>query len=75
MAMMKPTAAEVEFDYIENLMSFIKPLIIEGYTVTTKTVFRPFPRENNIEKFVVSVLMDKSKEMKITVVDPEGDEE
>lgn len=72
---LKPTAAEVEFESIENLLSFIKPLIIEGYSVATRTVFRPFPRENSIEKYVVYVLMDKSKEMKITVVDPEGDEE
>ena len=71
---MKPSVTEYEFNSIENLLAFIRPLIIEGYSIATRTVFRPFPRENSIEKFAVYVI-DKDKEMKITVVDPEGDEE
>jgi len=72
---LKPTAGEVEFEYIDNLLGFIRPLIVEGYSVAVRTVFRPFPRENSIEKYIVNVVMDKNKEMKVTVVDPEGDEE
>lgn len=72
---LKPTVAEVEFEYTDNLLGFIRPLIVEGYSVAVRTVFRPFPRENSIEKYIVSVLVDKDKEMKVTVVDPKGDEE
>ena len=69
---MKPSISEYEFNSIENLMSFIRPLIIEGYTVTTKTVFRPFPRENSIENLIVYVADAKGKEVNVTL---KGDEE
>ena len=74
MAMMIPTTTQYEFTSIQNVLDFIRPLLIEGYKISTKTVFRGFPREYDIEKFVVYVI-DKDKEMKITVKDPEGDEE
>lgn len=68
----KPSVTEYEFNSIENLMSFIRPLIIEGYTIATKTVFRPFPRENSIENFIVYVADAKGKEVNVTL---KGDEE
>lgn len=71
---MIPTATKYEFDSIQNVLDFIRPLIIEGYKISTETVFGKFPREYCIEKFVIYVI-DKDREMKITVVDPEGDEE
>lgn len=71
---MIPTATQYEFTSIENLLAFIKPLIIEGYSIATRTEFKPFPREYSIEKYVVYVV-DKDREMKITVKDPKGDKE
>ena len=72
MAMMKPNVTEYEFNSIENLLDFIRPLIIEGYTVATRTVFRPYPRENSIDKYIVYVADAKGKELSITI---KGDEE
>ena len=72
MAMMIPTATQYEFTSIENVLDFIKPLLVEGYKISTETVFQEFPREYLVEKFVIYVI-DKDKKMKLTVVDPEGE--
>ena len=68
----KPSVTEYEFNTIQNVLDFIRPLLIEGYTVATRTVFKPFPRENSIEKFVVYVADTQGKELSIAI---KGDEE
>ena len=68
---MIPNGTEYEFNTIQNVLDFIRPLLIEGYTVATRTVFRPFPRENSIEKFVVYVADTHGEELSITI---KGDE-
>ena len=69
---MIPNITEYEFNSVENLLAFIRPLIIEGYTVATRTVFRPFPRENTIDKFTIYVADTQGKELSIMI---KGDEE
>ena len=44
-----------EFKSLNNLMDFVKPLILEGYPVAIDTVQGKFPREYTIEKFIVYV--------------------
>jgi len=46
---------EFEFDSIHNVMDFIKPLLIEGYSVAINTVYKRLPFEDSIDKFVVYV--------------------
>ena len=43
------------FKFLQNVMEFIKPLISEGYEVNVKVVKKPFPRENDIDYFLVEV--------------------
>lgn len=44
-----------EFNSIQNLTDFIRPLIIEGYSVAVNTIFKKYPWEHDIEKFIVYV--------------------
>ncbi len=44
-----------EFQSLDNLLDFVKPLVVEGYPVAINTVPGTFPREYTIEKFVVYV--------------------
>ena len=44
-----------EFNSIQNLIDFIRPLIIEGYPVAANTTFKNYPWEHDIEKFTVYV--------------------
>lgn len=44
-----------EFNSIQNLIDFIRPLIIEGYSVAANTTFKKYPWEHDIEKFTVYV--------------------
>lgn len=67
---MTPTVTEVEFNSIENLLDFIKPLIVEGYSIAVRTIYEEFPYQYKIKNFVV-YLVDKDKDMKITLKDPE----
>ena len=69
---MKPNVTEYEFNSVENLLAFIRPLIIEGYSVATNTTFKKYPWEHDIEKFTVYVADTQGKELSITI---KGDEE
>ena len=53
MSMINP--GTYEFNSIFNVMYFVKPLIVEGYSVAINTIFKKFPRENDIDKFEVNV--------------------
>lgn len=44
-----------EFNSIQNLTDFIRPLIIEGYPVAVNTIYKEYPWEHDIEKFTVCV--------------------
>ena len=44
-----------EFKSLNNLLDFVKPLVIEGYPVAINTVPGIFPREYTIEKFIIYV--------------------
>ena len=42
------------FKSIDRVLEFSKALLVEGkHTVSIKTVFRDFPRENDIDHFEV----------------------
>ena len=51
MAMIKSNT--YEFKSICNVMDFVKPLIVEGYSVAINTVYEAIPFENSIDKFTV----------------------
>ena len=57
-----------EFNSIFNLMGFVKPLVVEGYSVAINTVFKEFPREHDIDKFEVNV---GKKGCKMAICDPD----
>ena len=57
-----------EFNSICNLMDFVKPLVVEGYSVAINTVFKEFPREHDIDKFEVNV---GKKGCKMAICDPD----
>ena len=59
-----------EFDSIYNVMDFVKPLILEGYSVAINTVYKdvPFKIGNCIDKFEVNV---GEKGCKIAIYDPD----
>jgi hypothetical protein len=44
-----------QFKFLPNVMEFIKPLISEGYEVNVKVVKKAYPRENDIDYFLVEV--------------------
>ena len=57
-----------EFKSLYNVMDFVKPLLVEGYPVAINTFYKPFPRENDIDKFEVNV---GKKDCKIAIYDPD----
>lgn len=57
-----------EFNNILNVMDFVKPLIVEGYSVAINTIYKPFPRENDIDKFTVDII---KKGCKIAIYNPD----
>lgn len=57
-----------EFNSIFNLMNFVKPLVVEGYSVAINTVFKEFPKEHDIDKFEVNV---GKKGCKMVIWDPD----
>ena len=67
MAMLKE---EFEFTNMTNVMDFVKPLILEGYSVVINTVYihKDVPFEDSIDKFVVYV---GEKGCKMAVYNPE----
>lgn len=56
-----------EFNSIFNVMEFVKPLLVEGYSVAINTFYKEFPRENEIDKFTVDV---GKKGCKMAIYDP-----
>ena len=67
MAMINPST--YEFNSLQNAMDFVKPLLVEGYSVAINTVYRkvPFEIENQIDKFTVDV---GKKGCKMAIYDP-----
>ena len=65
MAMIKSNT--YEFKSICNVMDFVKPLIVEGYSVAINTVYEAIPFENSIDKFTVDV---GKKGCKMAIYDP-----
>lgn len=57
-----------EFNSIHNLMDFVKPLIVEGYSVAINTVYKHVPFENSIDKFTVDI---GKKGCKMAIYDPD----
>lgn len=59
-----------EFDSILNVMDFVKPLLVEGYSVAINTVYKnvPFEIKNCIDKFEVNV---GKKGCKMAIYDPD----
>lgn len=66
MAMINPGI--YEFKSLYNVMDFVKPLIVEGYSVAINTVYKCVPFENDIDKFEVNV---GEKGCKIAIYDPD----
>ena len=57
-----------EFNSIFNVMDFVKPLLVEGYSVAVNTTFKKYPWEHDIEKFTVYV---GKKGCKMAIYDPD----
>lgn len=59
-----------EFNSIFNVMDFVKPLLVEGYSVAINTIYKdvPFNIENCIDKFEVNV---GKKGCKMAIYDPD----
>ena len=68
MAMINP--GTYEFNSIFNVMDFVKPLLVEGYSVAINTVYKdvPFDIGNCIDKFEVNV---GKKGCKIAICNPD----
>lgn len=66
MSMINPST--YEFNSLFNVMDFVKPLLTEGYPVAINIVYKEFPRENDIDKFIVDV---GKKGCKIAIYDPD----
>lgn len=67
MSMINPST--YEFNSLQNAMDFVKPLLVEGYSVAINTVYKnvPFEIENQIDKFTVDV---GKKGCKMAIYDP-----
>lgn len=57
-----------EFNSLQNVIDFVKPLIVEGYSVAINTIYEEFPRKNHIDKFTVDI---GKKGCKIAIYDPD----
>ena len=68
MSMINP--GTYEFDSLYNAIDFVKPLLVEGYSVAINTVYKnvPFEIGNRIDKFTVDV---GKKGCKIAIYDPD----
>ena len=66
MSMINP--GTYEFGSLQNLMDFVKSLIVEGYSVAINTIYEEFPREKLIDKFTVDV---GKKGCKIAIYNPD----
>ena len=66
MSMINP--GTYEFNGLDNVMNFVKPLILEGYSVAINTVYKDIPFEYDIDKFEVNV---GKKGCKMAIYDPD----
>ena len=67
MSMINP--GTYEFNSLYNVLDFVKPLLIEGYSVAINTAYKDVPfLHNNIDKFEVNV---GKKGCKIAIYDPD----
>ena len=66
MAMINPGI--YEFDSILNVMDFVKPLLVEGYSVAINTVHEKVPFDYRIDKFEVNI---GKKGCKMAIYDPD----
>ena len=66
MSMINPRT--YEFNSLQNVIDFVKPLITEGYSVAINTIYEEFPRENHIDKFTVDI---GKKGCKMAIYDPD----
>lgn len=66
MAMINP--GTYEFNSLYNVMDFVKPLLVEGYSVAINTIYKDVFFENCIDKFTVDV---GKKGCKIAIYDPD----
>ena len=57
-----------EFKSLSNAVDFVKPLVVEGYSVAINTVYKDFPFRDSIDKFTVDV---GKKGCKIAIHDPD----
>lgn len=59
-----------EFNSLQNVVDFVKPLIVEGYPVVINTVYKdnPFSIYSDIDKFTVDI---GKKGCKIAIYDPD----
>jgi len=57
-----------EFNSLQNVVDFVKPLIVEGYSVAINTIYEEFPREKLIDKFTVDI---GKKGCKMAIYDPD----
>ena len=53
---------------LQNVIDFVKPLLLEGYPVAINTIYEEFPREDHINKFTVDV---GKKGCKMAIYDPD----
>lgn len=65
MGMLNPNT--YEFNSLQNVMDFVKPLVVEGYSVAINTVYEAIPFENGIDKFTVNI---GKKGCKMAIYDP-----
>ena len=66
MSMINP--GTYEFDSILNVMDFVKPLLVEGYSVAINTVYEKVPFDYRIDKFEVNI---GKKGCKMAIYDPD----
>lgn len=66
MGMINPST--YEFNSLYNAMDFVKPLLVEGYSVAINTVYEKAPFDYRIDKYTVDV---GKKGCKMAIYDPD----
>lgn len=66
MAMINP--GTYEFGSLCNVMDFVKPLLVEGYSVAINTVYGKAPFDYRMDKYTVDV---GKKGCKMAIYDPD----
>lgn len=59
--MSETKSCKIKLKYIENVEAIIHVLLINGYSANVRTKFKEFPRENDIDYFIVEIY-DESTE-------------